>query len=180
MDCNTLGFPLLPNLSELAQTHIHWVSDAIQIISSTVAPFSSCLLSFPASGTFPMSCLFTSGDQSIGASASASVLPMNYSGLISFRIDWFDLLAVQGTLKSLLQHHSSKASILWCSAFFMVHLSYPYMTTEKNIVLTRHTVVDKVMSLFFNMLSRFVTAFLPRRKCLNFIAAVTIRGGFGA
>ena len=96
-----------------------------------------------------------------------SISPSNeYSGLISFRIDWFDLLAVQGTLKSLLQHHSSKASILWCSAFFMVHLSHPYMTTEKNIVLTRHTFVDKVMSLLFNMLSSLVISFLPRSKHL--------------
>ena len=98
---------------------------------------------------------------------SFSISPSNeYSGLISFRIDWFDLLAVQGTLKSLLQHHSSKASILWCSGFFMVHLSHPYMTTGKTIALTRRTFVSKVMSLLFNTLSRFVIAFLPRSKCL--------------
>ena len=89
-----------------------------------------------------------------------------YSGLISFRIDWFDLLAVQGTLKSLLQHHSSKALILWCSAFFMVQLSHPYMPTEKTIALTRLTYVFKVMSLLFNMLSRLIIAFLPRSKHL--------------
>ena len=89
-----------------------------------------------------------------------------YSGLISFRIDWLDLLAVQGTLKSLLQHFSSKASILWCSAFFMVQLSHPYMTTGKTIALTRWTLVGKVMSLLFNMLSRLVIAFLPRSRCL--------------
>ena len=87
-----------------------------------------------------------------------------YSGLISFRIDWLDLLAVQGTLKSLLQHHSSKASIVWCSAFFIVQLSYPYTTTEKTIALTRRTFVGKVMCLLFNMLSRLVIAFLPRSK----------------
>ena len=86
--------------------------------------------------------------------------------LISFRMDWLDLLAVQGTLKSLLQHHSSKASILWCSAFFIVQLSHQYMTTGKTIALTRQTFVCKVMSLLFNMLSRFVTAFLPRSKYL--------------
>ena len=103
-----------------------------------------------------MSRLLPSGGQSIGASASASVLPMN-SGLISFRTDWFGLLAVQGILKSLLQHHSSSASILWCSAFFTVQLSHPYMTTEKTIALTRWTFVGKVMSLLFNMLSRLVT-----------------------
>ena len=91
---------------------------------------------------------------------------MNIQGLISFRMDWFDLLAVQGTLKSLLQHHNSKASILWCSAFFMVQLSHPYMTTGKTMALTIQTFVSKVMSLLFNMLSRFVIAFLPRSKCL--------------
>ena len=89
-----------------------------------------------------------------------------YPGLISFRIDWFDLLAVQGTLHSLLQHHNSKESILQCSAFFMVQLSHPYMTTGKTIALTRWTFFGKVMSLLFNMLSRLVTAFLPRSKRL--------------
>ena len=92
--------------------------------------------------------LFTSGDQSIGASASASVPPNEYSELISFRIDWFDLLAVQGTLKSLYQHHSSKASILRHSAFFIIQFLHPYVTTGKTIVLTRHTFVGKIMSLF--------------------------------
>ena len=98
-------------------------------------------------------------------SLSFSIRPSNeYSGLISFRMDWLDLLAVQGTLKSLLQHHSSKASILQCSTFFMVQLSYPNMTTGKTITLTRRTIVGKVMSLFFNMLFRLVIAFLPRSK----------------
>ena len=106
-------------------------------ISSSVVPFSSCLQSFPASGSFPMSQFLESGGQSIGVSASASVLPMNNSGLIFFRIDWFYLLSVQGTLKSLLQHHSSRVSILQCSAFFMVQLSHPYLTTGKTIALTR-------------------------------------------
>ena len=96
-----------------------------------------------------------------------SISPCNeYSGLISFRMDWLDLLAVQGTLKSLLQHHSSKASILRCSAFFTVQLSHPYMTTGKTKALTRWTFVGKVMSLLFNMLSRLVITFLPRSKCL--------------
>ena len=95
------------------------------------------------------------------------ISPSNeYSGLISFRIDWFDLLAVQGILKSLLQHHSSKASILWCSAYFMVQLSHPYMTTGKTIALTRWNFVEKVMSLLFNMLSRLVITFLPKSKYL--------------
>ena len=111
-----------------------------------------------------MSQLFTSGHQSIGASASASVLPMNYSGLISFRIDWFDLLAVQGTLKSLLQHCSSKASILQHSAFFMVQLSHLYMIAGKAIAFTIWTFVGKVLSLLFNTLSSLVIAFLPRNK----------------
>ena len=114
---------------------------------------------------FPMTWLFMSGGQSIGSSFSMS--PSNeYSGLISFRIDWFDLLAVQGTLKSLLQHHSSKASILWHLAFFTVQLSHPYMTTGKTIALTIQTFVSKVMSLLSNTLSRFVIAFLPRSKHL--------------
>ena len=110
-----------------------------------------------------MSQLFASGGRSIGVSESASVLPM-----ISFRMDWLDLLTIQGTLKSLLQHHSSKASILWCSTFFMVQLSHPYMTAGKTIALTRWTFVGKVMSLLFNMLSRLVIAFLPRSKRLSF------------
>ena len=98
---------------------------------------------------------------------SFNINPSNeYSGLISFRMDWLDVLAVQGTLKSLLQHHSSKASILQHSAFFIVQLSHPYMTTGKTIALTRQTLIGKVMSLLFNMLSRLVITFLPRSKCL--------------
>ena len=109
-------------------------------------------------------------------SFSFSISPSNeYSGQwITFRMDRLDFLAVQGTLKSLLQHHSSKASILWCSAFFMVQLSHPYMTTGKTTALTRRIFVGKLMSLLFNMLSSFVIAFLPRSKCRNFMAAVTI------
>ena len=113
-----------------------------------------------------MSQFFASGGQSIGASASASVFSNENSGLIAFRIDWLDLLAVQGTLKSLLQDHSSNASILRHSAFYMVQLSHPYMTTGKTIALARWTFVGKVMSLLFNMLSRLVIAFLPRSKQL--------------
>ena len=98
---------------------------------------------------------------------SFNISPSNeYSGLISFTMDWLDLLAVQGTLKSLLQHHCSKASILQCSAFFIFQILHPYMTTGKTIALTRWTFVDKVMSLLFNMLSRLVITFLPRSKCL--------------
>ena len=99
-------------------------------------------------------------------SFSFSISPSNeYSRLISFRIDWLDLFAVQGTLRSLLQHHSSKASILWCSAFFIVQLSHPYMTTGKTMALTTRTFVGRVMSLLFNILSRFIITFLPRSKC---------------
>ena len=123
-------------------------------ISSSVIPFSSCPQSFPASGSFQMSQFFASGGQSIGVSALTSVLPMEYSGLISFRMDWLGLLAVQGTLKSLLQHHSSKTSFLQRSAFFIVQISHPYMTTGKSMALTRQTFAGKVISLFFNMLSR--------------------------
>ena len=111
-------------------------------------------------------------------SFSFNISPSNkYSGLISFRIDWFDLFAVQGTLKGLLQHHSSKASILQCSAFFMVQLSHPYMTTGKTIALIIHIFVGKVKSLLFNMLSSFVIAFFPRS---NFMAAVIVCSDFGA
>ena len=139
-------------------------------ISSSVIPFSSHLQSFPASGCFQMSQLFASGGKSIGVSASASFLPMNIQAdfrLISFRMDWLDLLAVQGTLKSLLQHHSSKASILGCSAFFIVQISHPHITTGKTIALTRWTFVGKVISLLFNM-SRLGRAFLPRSWRLLF------------
>ena len=114
-------------------------------------------------------------------SFSFSISPSNeHPGLIAFRIDWLDFLAVQGTFKSLLQHHSSKASILQPSAFFIVQLSHPYMTTGKTIALTRWTIVDKVMSLLFTMMSRFVVGFLSRSKCLNFMGAVTIFSDFGA
>ena len=133
---------------------------------SSAIPFSSCPQSLPASGSFPISQLFASGGQSTGVSASASVLPMNTQDWSPFRMDWLDLLGVQGTLKSLLQHHSSKASIFRRSAFFIVQLSHPYMTTGKTRALTRWTFVGKVMSLLFNMLSRLVITFLPRSKCL--------------
>ena len=123
-----------------------------------------------------MSQLSASGGQSIGVPASAAVLPVNIQELISFRIDWCALLAVQGTLKSLLQHDSSKASSLRRSTFFTVQLSHPYMTTGKTIALTRLTFVGKVISLLFNMLSRLVIAFLPRSKCL----LITIFSDFGA
>ena len=132
-------------------------------ISSSVIPFSSCPQSFPASGSFPMSRLFAWGGQSIGVSALTSVLPMNTQDWSA--LGWTGWISsVQGTLKSLLQHHSSKASILQHSAFFPVQLSHPYMTTGKTIALNRQTFVCKAMSLLFNMLSRLVITFLPRSK----------------
>ena len=150
-DCSTPGFLVLHYLLELAQTHVPLSQWCHPIILSSVIPFS-CPQSFPASGSFPISWLFPSSDQSYW-SLSFSISPSNeHSGLISFRIDWFDLLEVQGTLKSFLQHHNSKASILWHSTFFMVQFSNPYMTTRKTIALTRWIYVGKVMSLLFNML----------------------------
>ena len=165
MDCSIPGFPFHHQLPELAQTHVHWVDDAIQ----PSHPFLS-----PSPPTFNLSQHWGLSNESVLPirwpnywSFSFNVGPSNeYSGLISFRMDWLDLLAVQGTLKSLLQHHSSKASILRHSAFFTVQLSHPYMTTRKTIALTRRTFVGKVMSLLLNMLCRFVIAFLPRSKCL--------------
>ena len=157
MDCNMPGFAVLhylpySNSCPLSQ----WCHPNIL---SSVIPFSLCLQSFPASGSFQMNQFFVSGGQSIGVS-SFSISPSNeYSGLISFRIDWLDLLAGQGTLRSLLQDHSSKASILQCSAFFMGQLSHAYMTTGKTITWTGWTFVGKVMSLLFNMLSRLVITF---------------------
>ena len=147
-------------------------------ISSSVIPFSSRLQSFPASGSFPMSQFFPSGGQSIGASASASVLPMNTQDW-SFRMDWLDLLAVQGTLKSLFQHHSSKAAILWHSAFFIVQVSHPYMTTGTN-----HS-LDWTDLCWQSNVSGFQYAvwvghnFSSKEQAsLNFMAAVTLAGRF--
>ena len=145
------GFHVLHQFPELAQTHVHRVGDAIL---PSVIPFSSCLQSFPASGSFPMNRLCIRWPKYW----SFSISPSNeYSGLISFKIDWFDLFTVQGTLKSLLQHHNLKASILPCSAFFVVQFSHQYMTIEKAIALTIWTFVGKIMSLLFNMLSRLVS-----------------------
>ena len=132
-------------------------------IASSVIPFSSCPQSFPASGSFPMSQLFASGGQRIGVSASASVLPMNTQDWSP--LGWTGCISLQSKgLSSLLQHHSSKASILLLSACFIIQLLHPYMTTGKTIALTRRTFVDKVMSLLFNMLSRLVITFFPRSK----------------
>ena len=161
MDCNTPSFPVHHQLLELAQTHVHRVSDAIQ----PSRPLSSLLLL----SIFP--CIRVFSNESVICirwpkfwSFSFIISPSNeYSGLISFRMDWLDLLAVQGTVESLLQHHSSKASILRHSAFFIVQVSHPYMTTGKTIALTRWTFVGKVMYLLFNILYKLVITFLPRR-----------------
>ena len=162
MDCSTPGFSVLHYPLGFAQTHFHWVGAAIQP-PHPLSPVSPPALNLSHhQGLFQCCQLFPSGGQSTAASASARVLPMNNSGLISFRIDWFDLPAVLRTLKSLLWHHSSKASILCRTAFFIVQLSHLYATTGKTKTLTIWTFVSKVMSLLFNMLSRFVTAFLPR------------------
>ena len=164
MDWSTLGFRSFT---------ISWSLLKLKSIESVILSnhlILCCLLLLPS--IFPSIKLF-SNDLALHIRWpnywSFSISPSNeYSGLISFRIDWLDLLAVQGTLKHLLQHHISKTSILQCSAFFMVQLPHPYMTTEKTIVLTILTFVGKVMSLLFTMLSRFVIAFLPRSKHLLF------------
>ena len=177
MDCSTSGFPLLhsPRVCSNSCPLSRWCHPTI---SSSVIPFPSCLRSFPASGSFPVSQLFTSSVQSIGASASASVLPMNIQGW--FPLGWTGLISLLSKeLSSLLQHYSSEASVLWHSAFFMVQLSHPYRTTGKTIPLTIWTFVGKVMPLRFNMLSRFVIAFLPRIKHLLIMAAVTVCSNFG-
>ena len=135
-------------------------------ISSFVVPFSSCPQSFPTSGSFQMSQFFASGGQSIGVSALASLLPMNIEDWLPLGLTSWISLQSKGLSKSLLQHHSSKTSILRPSALFIVHLSHPYMTAGKTIALTRQNFVGKVMSLLFNMLCRFIVVFLPRSKCL--------------
>ena len=165
MNCSTPGFPVHHQLLEFTQTHVHWVGDTIQPSHPLLSP------SHPA---FNLSQHQVFSNESVlhirwpkywSFSFSIS-FSIEYSVLISFRMDWLDLLAVQGTLKSLLQHHSSKASILWLLAFFIVQLSHPYMTTGKTKALTIRTFGGKVMSLLFNMLSRLVITFLPRSKHL--------------
>ena len=161
MNCSTPGLPVHHQLPEFTQTQVHRVSDAIQpshplLSPSPPTPIPPSIRVFPNESTlrtrWPKYWSF-----------SFSIIPAKeIPGLISFRMDWLDLLAVQGALKSLLQHHSSKASILRCSAFFTVHLSHPCMTTGKTIALTRRTFVGKVMSLLFNMLSMLVITFLLR------------------
>ena len=168
MNRSTPGLPIHHQLLEFTQTHVHQVSAAIQ----PSYPLSSLLL-LPS---IPPSIRVFSNESTLCMrepkywSFSFSIIPSKeIPGLISFRMDWLDLLEVQGILKSLLQHHSSKASILWHSDFFTVQLSHSYMTSGKTIALTRRTFVGKVMSLPFNMLSRLVITFLPRIKTLNYL-----------
>ena len=159
MNCSMPGLPVHHQLPEITQIH---VSDAIQPSRPLLSPSPSAL-NLPSIRVFSNESVLHIRWPKYWSFSFIS--PSNeYSGLISFRIDCFDFLAVQGTLKSLLQHHSSKASILQCSAFFIVQLSHPYMTTGKTIALTRRAFVSKVMSLLFNKLSRLVITFLPRRK----------------
>ena len=156
-------FSVLHCLPGFGQTHVHRVGDATQPSHPLPPPFPPALSLSQHQGLSNEFALYIRWSKYL----SFSISPSNeYSGLISCRIDWFDLLAIQGTLKSLLQQHSSKASVLRCSPYFTVQLSHPYMTTGKTIALTQQTFVGKVMSLLFNMLSRFVIAFLPRSKCL--------------
>ena len=163
MNCSTPGLPVHRQLQEFTQTHVHRVGDAIQpshplSSPSPPAPIPPSIRDFSTESTLHMR-------WPKYWSFSFSIIPSKESpGLISFRMDWLDLLAVQGILKSLLQHHSSKASILQRSDFFTVQLSHPYMTNGKTIALTRWTFVGKVMCLLFNMLSRLVIVFLPRRS----------------
>ena len=165
MNCSTPGLPVHHQLLEFTQTHVQRVGDAIQPSHHLSSP------SPPAD--IPPSIRVFSNESALCMSwpkycrFSFNISPSNeHSGLISFKMDWLDLLAVQGTLKSLLQHHRSKVTILQCSAFFIIQLSHPYITTRKTIAFTRQTFVGKVISVYFNMLSRLVITFLPRSKRL--------------
>ena len=156
MNCSTPGLPVHHQLPEFTQTHVHCVGDAIQPSHPLSSPSPPALRVFSNESAL---CIRRPKYWSF----SFNMSPCNeHPGLISFRMDWLDLPVVQRTLKSLPQHHSSKASILWSSAFFTVQISHPYMTTGKTIALTRWTFVGKVMPLLFNMLSRLVITFLPR------------------
>ena len=164
MDYSMPGFPVHHQFPELIQTHIQSRQWCHPTISFSVVPFSSCLQSFPASGSFQMSQFLSLRDQSIGA--SASVLPMNIQDWFPVGLTGWIFLQSKMTLKSILQHYNSKAANFHCSAFFIVQFSHPYMTTGKTTALTRQIFVGKVMSLLFNTLSRLVIPFLPRSKGL--------------
>ena len=178
MDSLSAESPGKPHyLLEFAQIYVHWVGWCYLTISSSATLFSFGLQSFTVSGSFSMSRLFASAGQSIGASVSATVPPVNIQG-------WFPLgLTGLNSLQweSLLQHHSSKTSLIQCSAFFMVQFSYPYMTAGETIVLTMRTFVSKVMSLLFNTLSSFCHSFSSKElESVNFMATVTMLSHFGA
>ena len=178
MDCSMPGFPVHHQFPEPTQTHVHHIIDAIQP-SLLCCPLILLLSIFPSIRVFSSESVLCIRWPKYW-SFSFIISPSNeYSALFAFRIDWLDLLGVQGTLKSLLQHHISKASILWHSAFFIVQLSHPYMTTGKTTAFTRWIFVGKVMSLIFNILSRLVIAFLPRSKCL-LISWLQSHSDFGA
>ena len=164
MNCSTSGLPVHHQLPEFTQIHVHWVSDAIQPSHPLLSPSPPAFSFSQHQGFFHW--VSSMHQMAKYWSVSFNISPSSeYSGLISFRMDWLDLLAVQGILKSL-QHCSSKESILWWSAFFVVQLSHLYMTTGKTIALTRQTFVGRVISLIFNMLSSLVIIFLPRSKHL--------------
>ena len=165
MNCSMSGLPVHHHLTEFTQNHVHRVSDAIQPSHPLPSPSPPAFNLSQHRGLFKWVSSLYQVEKYCSFSFNIS-LSNEYTGLISFMMDWFDLLAVQGTLKSLLQHHSSKASIFRCSAFFTVQLSHPYMTTGKTIALTRQTFVGKVMSLLFNMLSRLIITSFPRSKHL--------------
>ena len=165
MECSMPGLPVHHQFPEFTQTHVHWVGDDIQPPHPLPSPSPPVFNLSQHQGLFQ----WVSSLHQVAKLLEFQLKHQSsneYSELISFRMNWLDLLEVQGTLKSLLQHHSSKASILQCSALFLVQLSHPHMTTEKTIALTRQTFVGKVMSLLFTMMSRLVKAFFPRSKHL--------------
>ena len=179
MNRSTPGLPVHHHLLEFAQTHVHWVGDAIQASHPLLSPSPPAFNLSQHEGLFQ----WVSSSHQLAKVLEFQLQHQSFQWIFRtgfFRMDWLDLLAIQGTLKCLIQHHSSKTSILQRSDFFIVQLSHPHMTTRKTIALTRWPFVGKVMSLLLNMLSRLVITFLPRSKHLNFMAAVTICSDFGA
>ena len=179
MDWSTPGLPVHDQLTENAQIHFHWVGDAIQASHPLLSPSPPAFNLSQHEGLFQ----WVSSSHQLAKVLEFQLQHQSFQWIFRtgfFRMDWLDLLAIQGTLKCLIQHHSSKTSILQRSDFFIVQLSHPHMTTRKTIALTRWPFVGKVMSLLFNKLSSLVITFLPRSKHLNFMAAVTICSDFGA
>ena len=165
MNLSMPGLPVHYQLPEFTQTNVHQVGDAIQPSHPLSSPYPPAFNLCQHQGLFKW--VSSSHEVAKILEFSFKISPSSeHPGLISYRMDWLDLLAVQGTLRSLLQHHSSNPSMLWHSAFFIVQLSHPYLITGKTIAVTRRTFVDKAMSLLFNMLSKLVITFLPRGKCL--------------